>query len=359
MKRIILKAGEEGRIVSGHPWVYDNEVARILGPKGPASLEPGETADVESSGKTYLGRALVNPHSKIIARIYSPFKEGIDKGFFKRRIREALSRRTGYDLHRESARIVFGEGDFLPGLIIDRFVGWPKEAIEAAFSERPIRFEQAESALGPPGSWLSMQFLSYGMDSRREVILAALEEVLGSLPVGQDCIPLGQPIGIIEKSGVPFREREGLPSREGLITGTVPPGGILIFENRFPFGVDLEQGQKTGYFFDQKENRRSLKKWITPGDRILDACSYTGSFGIHAARFGAASVHAVDVSAEALEQGMNNARLNGVEDRIIPVEGDVFDVLRTYERTRKERFDLIILDPPAFAKTNRVVEQVP
>ena len=145
MKRIILKAGEEGRIVSGHPWVYDNEVARILGPKGPASLEPGETAEVESSGKTYLGRALVNPHSKIIARIYSPSKEGIDKGFFKRRIREALSRRTGYDLHRESARIVFGEGDFLPGLIIDRFVGWPKEAMEAAFSERPIRFDPAES----------------------------------------------------------------------------------------------------------------------------------------------------------------------------------------------------------------------
>ncbi|MDR0722284.1 MAG: class I SAM-dependent rRNA methyltransferase [Treponema sp.] len=356
MKRIILKAGEEERIVSGHPWVYDNEVARILGPKGPANLEPGETADVESSGKTYLGRALVNPYSKIIARIYSPSKEGIDKGFFKRRIREALSRRTGYDLHRESARIVFGEGDFLPGLIIDRFVGWPQEVMEPAFSERPIRFDLAESALGPPSSWLSMQFLSYGMDSRREVILAALEEVLGNLPVGQDRIPLGQPTGIIEKSGVPFREREGLPPREGIITGTFPPGGILIFENHFPFGVDLEQGQKTGYFLDQRENRRSLKKWITPGDRILDGCSYTGSFGIHGARFGAASVHAVDVSAEALKQGVNNARLNGVEDRIIPVEGDVFEVLRTYERTRKERFDLIILDPPAFAKTRSSLE---
>ncbi|MHB9292455.1 putative 23S rRNA (cytosine1962-C5)-methyltransferase [Hollandina sp. SP2] len=356
MKRIILKTGEEGRIILGHPWVYDNEVARILGPKGPASLEPGETADVESSGKTYLGRALVNPYSKIIARIYSSSKEGIDKGFFKRRIREALARRTGYDLHRESARIVFGEGDFLPGLIIDRFVGWPREAIEAAFSERPVRFALAESALGPPGSWLSMQFLSYGMDSRREVIIAALEEVLGSLPVGQDRIPLGQPIGIIEKSVARFREREGLPPREGLITGTFPPGSILIFENGFPFGVDLAEGQKTGYFLDQKENRHTLKKWITSGDRILDVCSYTGSFGIHAARFGAASVHAVDVSAQALKQCLNNARLNGVEDRIIPVEGDVFEVLRTYERTRKERFDLIILDPPAFAKTHSSLE---
>ncbi|MDR3114691.1 MAG: class I SAM-dependent rRNA methyltransferase, partial [Treponema sp.] len=307
-------------------------------------------------GKTYLGRALVNPRSKIIARIYSPSKEGIDKGFFKRRIREALTRRTGYDLHRESARIVFGEGDFLPGLIIDRFVGWPQEAIKAAFSEWPIRFAPAETALGPPGSWLSVQFLSYGMDSRREVILAALEEVLRNFPAGEDPIPLGQPIGIIEKSGVRLREREGLPPREGLIAGTFPSGGILIFENGFPFGVDLEQGQKTGYFLDQKENRRSLKGWIAPGGRILDACSYTGSFGIHAARFGAASVHAVDVSGEALKQGVRNARFNGVEDRIIPVEGDVFDVLRTYERTRKEGFDLIILDPPAFAKTRSSLE---
>jgi 23S rRNA (cytosine1962-C5)-methyltransferase len=354
MKRIILKAGEEGRIVSGHPWVYDNEVARILGPQGPASLEPGETADIESSGKTYLGRALVNPHSKIIARIYSPSKEGIDKGFFKRRIREALARRTRYDLHRESARIVFGEADFLPGLIIDRFVGWPLE--EGALSERPLRFAGVAAVLGPPCSWLSVQFLSYGMDSRRQEVLAALEEVLGNFPTGQDPSPLGLPQGIIEKSAAQFREREGLPLQEGLIAGSFPKGGILIFENTFPFGVDLEQGQKTGYFLDQKENRQNLKEWIVPGNRVLDACSYTGGFGIHAARFGAASIYAVDSSPEALKQGESNARLNGVEDRFIPVPGDVFDLLRTYERTRKERFDLIILDPPAFAKTHASLE---
>ncbi|MDR2393204.1 MAG: class I SAM-dependent rRNA methyltransferase [Treponema sp.] len=356
MKRIILKAGEERRIVSGHPWVYDNEVARILDSKGPASLDPGETADVESSGRTYLGRALVNPFSKIIARIYSPSKEGMDKGFFKRRIREALARRTGYDLHRESARIVFGEADFLPGLIIDRFVGWPLEHLEAAVSERPIRFERSESALGPPSSWLSVQFLSYGMDKRKDLILAALEEVLGNLPVGAPPRPLGLPTGIMEKSPILIREREGLPSREGLISGSLPSGGILIFENTFPFGADLEQGQKTGYFLDQKENRQSLKHWIVPGARILEGCSYTGSFGIHAARFGASSVQILDASPLALKQGLHNARLNGVEDRIIPVEGDVFDVLRTYERNRKERFDLIILDPPAFAKTRSSLE---
>ncbi|MDR1956580.1 MAG: class I SAM-dependent rRNA methyltransferase [Treponema sp.] len=351
MKRIILKAGEARRIVGGHPWVYDNEVAQILGPEGPATLEPGETADVESSGKTYLGRALVNPHSKIIARIYSPSKEGIDRGFFKRRIREALARRTGYDLYQESARIVFGEADFLPGLIIDRFVGWPLETVEASLSERPLSFAMVASALGPPRSWLSVQFLSYGMDSRRGDIVAALEEVLGKGPR-----PLGIPQGIIEKSSALFREREGLPLREGPIAGNIPPGGILLFENGFPFGVSFEQGQKTGYFLDQKENRRRLKPWIVPDARILDACSYTGGFGIHAARFGAASVYVADSDPEALHLAVKNAQLNGVADRIIPVEGDIFDLLRTYERHRMERFDLIILDPPAFAKTHSSLE---
>jgi 23S rRNA (cytosine1962-C5)-methyltransferase len=158
MKRIILKPGEEKRIVQGHPWVYDNEVDRILdGPPAskpgnaqPAKIEvtdliPGESADVESSRKTYLGRAFVNPNSKIIARIYSPSTEGVDKGFFKHRIRDAVERRTlagsmadgAFDLHRDSARLVFAEADFLPGLIIDRFVGWPFRDIESTVTLRP------------------------------------------------------------------------------------------------------------------------------------------------------------------------------------------------------------------------------
>ncbi|MDR1596296.1 MAG: class I SAM-dependent rRNA methyltransferase, partial [Treponema sp.] len=183
MKRIILKYGEEGRIRRGHPWVYDNEAGVILSGPGdspPAVLLPGEIADVESSRKEYLGRALVNPNSKIIARIYSPSKEGIDKGFFKRRIREAVNRRVdaGFDLHRESARLVFAEADFLPGLIVDRFVGWPLNDIESAALLRPLTLDPVIAALGPPRSWLVVQFLVYGMDSRREEILAALEEVL-------------------------------------------------------------------------------------------------------------------------------------------------------------------------------------
>ncbi|MFP3042089.1 class I SAM-dependent rRNA methyltransferase [Treponema primitia] len=381
MKRIILKHGEEGRIRTGHPWVYDNELAKILdgfaggknsGPGDSPSVDllPGEVADVESSRKEYLGRALVNPNSKIIARIYSPSKEGLDKGFFKRRIREAVNRRTlagsNFDLHRESARLVFAEADFLPGLIIDRFVGWPLKELESVVSLRPLTFDLAEAALGPPRSWIAVQFLVYGMDSRREEILAALEEVLEQdgfiIPGG---IPLGKPAGIVEKSAAKVRELEGLPLQEGLVRGDFPAGGMVIFENGLPFMLNLIDGQKTGHFLDQRDNRLRAAAFAAAGNgsasgnsggvRVLDAFSYTGGFGIHAARAGAASVTCVDASAPALETVRINAALNGVGDRITPVEADVFEYLRTAER-QKEQFDLIILDPPAFAKTRSALE---
>jgi 23S rRNA (cytosine1962-C5)-methyltransferase len=402
MKRIILKPGEERRILGGHPWVYNNETARILAPIPggfkpiePEELEGGELADVESSGKTYLGRAFVNPRSKIIARIYSPSKEGVDKGFFKRRIREAINRRftvphspgpwigpAGYDLYRESARLVFGEADFLPGLVIDRFVGWPFENIEAAFKDggspeagfsgTPLTFERTESVLGPPSSWLSVQFLAWGMDSRREEILAALEEVLGRAqsgiktpnrensgedgenPAVKIRPPLGTPAGIVERSSAKVRELEGLPLRSGLIRGSFPAGGIVIFENGFPFIVHLEEGQKTGHYLDQKENHLRTAAFAA-GARVLDLCAYTGGFGIHAARYNAASVTAVDSSAGALATAQRNALLNGAVNRFVTLEADVFELLRSYERA-KERFDLLILDPPAFAKSRSVLE---
>jgi 23S rRNA (cytosine1962-C5)-methyltransferase len=395
MKRIILKPGEEKRILAGHPWVYDNEVARVLAPIPggfepvlPEKLEAGELVDVESSYKTYLGRGFVNPHSKIIARLYSPSKEGVDKGFFKRRIREALARRLPtYDLLRESARIIFGEADFLPGLIVDRFVGWPAGDIEAGFRDNgpwgpglPPTFERAVAVLGPPLSWLSIQFLAWGMDCRREEILAALEEVLGKyapaeFPGGvvpgaeeeektgeapmETGRPLGIPAGIVEKSAARIRELEGLPPREGPVRGSFPEEGIVIFENGLPFIVRLGEGQKTGYYLDQKENRLRAAAFAT-GGRVLDCCAYTGGFSIHAARFGAVrgkypQVTALDISAPALETLRKNARLNGVEDRLTLTEGDVFEVLRSYERTR-EQFDLIILDPPAFAKSRSALD---
>jgi 23S rRNA (cytosine1962-C5)-methyltransferase len=392
MKRIILKKGEEGRVKAGHPWVYDNEVDQILvqGPGGArnAELEPGETADVESYRKEYLGRAFVNPRSKIIARIYSPSKEGADKGFFKRRVRECLKRRLAgaglsfsvpgfnapggafYKTH--SFRRVFGEADLLPARIVDRFAGWPLGDIAALEGgdrgEKPLTLENAAS-LGPCASWLSVQFLCWGMEKRREQILDALEEVLAApIGVGGEC--LGRPQGIVERSTAKVRELEGLPPREGLVRGAVPAEGIAAFEGGFPFVMDPLGGQKTGYFLDQGDNRRRAaslaaglaQEKAAAGEakdsslRVLDACSYTGGFGVHIARMvPGARVTCLDISAEALEGVRKNAALNGAASRVETLEADVFDYLRAAWRG-KERFDLIILDPPAFAKSRSALE---
>lgn len=378
MKRIILKRGEERRILGGHPWVYDNEIERIVSSSGrtaggAASLEPGELADVESEGKTYLGRAFVNPASKIVARLYSPSKEGVDKGFFKRRIREAISRRTAYDLRRESARLVFAEADQLPGLIIDRFVGWPTQATRAdiaSHADFPRNFDEAETRFGRPLSWLVIQILTVGMETRRDLILAALEETLSA----RNDVGLGLPAAIIERSNARARELEGLPASEGLLKrfgaaetpDSAPhgaPDSVVIFENGIPFLARLESGQKTGHYLDQKENHLHAARLIAglgsvegPLEErqvtVLDACAYTGGFAIHIARMAqTARTLAVDSSRDALETLKQNALLNGVEARISVEEADIFEFLRGQERART-RFDAIILDPPAFAKSH-------
>jgi 23S rRNA (cytosine1962-C5)-methyltransferase len=343
-KRIILKRGQERDILAGRPWVYDNEVKEILGASGAAALEPGETADVESVGKIYLGRALVNPHSKIIARIYSPSKEGIDKGFFKRRLREAMERRN-YDFSHESCRLVFAEADFLPGLIIDRFVGWSLDDVENAAINSPLSFSSLETTLGPPDSWLAIQFLTFGMDRRREEILTALDETLASQ----------KPRGIIEKSPTKMRELEGLPIAEGLIKGSFPQNGIVIIENGLAFAIRIEEGQKTGHFLDQRGNRAFAASLMRSGGSALDAFCYTGGFAIHLAAARAAKVIAVDSSADALNALKKNAVLNAVQNVVTAIQGDVFETLRSMERA-KEKFDMVILDPPAFAKTHTVLK---
>jgi 23S rRNA (cytosine1962-C5)-methyltransferase len=404
MKRIILKSGEERRILAGHPWVYDNEVAAVIEGKAaiPAKLKepvflreltPGECADVEGviRGKpVYLGRAIVNPHSHIIARIYSPSKEGLDKGFFKRRIREALERRiaAGYDLSKESARIVFGEADSLPGLIIDRFAGRPADG--------------GDTGSGEPSSWLVIQFLSYGMDCRRDMILNALKEtgeIFGRNDSNAIDADNNSPansgiacLGIVEKSA-PVRELEGLPLQDGLICGSFPAGGIIITENGLSFLADVQGGQKTGHFLDQRDNRRlagvyagrlaeklaarnfsddvkDLSGDVKKTFRILDCFCYTGGFGIAAGKAvqaalshadsasekTAVSVTAVDASSAALNLAQKNASLNGMNNIAYQtIEADVFDFLRQADRS-KEKYDFVILDPPAFAKNRAALE---
>jgi 23S rRNA (cytosine1962-C5)-methyltransferase len=381
LKRIILKPGEEKRVLLGHPWVYDNEIDNVLEGKENARLVPGECADVESSRRKYLGRAIVNPNSKITARLYSSSKEGIDKGFFKRRIREAVLRRLFFrDLSREASRLVFAEADFLPGLIIDCFTGWPLAEIEAAVTQRPTTYEIALAALGPPRFWLSVQFLVWGTDCRRETIIEALREVVtivstagadntdvtgiadsGAAAYPAAFIPDGSLAGIIEKSAMHVRELEGLPLREGVLWGTFPEGGIVIFEGNLPFIADLPHGQKTGFFLDQRDNYLlagkyavMLQKEAGTGPRILDACSYTGGFGLHAL-CPVGKLTMLDISAAALETARKNAALQGAADRVTVIETNVFDELRDLVR-RKERFDMVILDPPAFAKSRGSLE---
>jgi len=366
----------------GHPWVYDNEIdaaledgkpqSAYLRYDGSARLIPGECADVESSRKKYLGRAIVNPNSRITARLYSPSKEGIDKGFFKRRIREAVLKRLFFrDLSGESARLVFAEADFLPGLIVDCFVGWPLAEIEA--TQRPLTFELARTALGPPRFWLSAQFLVWGMDCRKEMISEALRETLMALPASSHAypaafIPEASFAGIIEKSTARVRELEGLPSREGALWGSFPETGIVIFEGGLPFIVDLLHGQKTGCYLDQRDNRllaaqyaAMLRKETGTPLKILDACSYTGGFGLHALRpmdalHSDGNLTMLDASAAALETGRRNAALQGAGDRVTLMEADVFDGLKSLARS-KEQFDMVILDPPAFAKSRSALEE--
>jgi len=347
MKRIILLPGQERRLLAGHPWVFDNEVKSILGPEGPAILEPGELVDVESSRKTYIGRAFANPNSKIVGRIFSPSKEGVDKGFFKARLRKALERRCStYNLETESERLVFAEADLLPGLIIDRFVGWPAHQAEPFILEKNragerVTFETVQAALGAPGVWLSVQFLSYGLDIRKDPILAALDEVIGSVE------------GIIERDESSVRSLEGLPQVSGVLRGAYPEGGICIFENGLPFIADLMEGQKTGHFLDQRDNRRRLARYVA-GKQVLDMCCHTGGFAIHGARYGASSVLAADISVQALDAVRRNAELNAVADKLTVEAGDVFELLRSYERKHMQ-FDVIVLDPPAFTKSHKAL----
>jgi 23S rRNA (cytosine1962-C5)-methyltransferase len=393
MKRIILKKGEEARIWRGHPWVYDNEIKCVLEGKGngkaaskgqdeegeeplvaasqlvaASRLVAGEIADVETYNKHYLGRAFVNPASKIIARIYSGSKEGVDTGFFKRRIKEAILKRAqNSDLRFESRRLVFAEADFLPGLIIDYFAGWELDEIEKNNFTLPLALPDLLDTLGQPKKYLSFQILTYALEERRNEIMTAIKDLIPQIFDGGG-------FSIIEKFSSVIREKEGIAPREPIVEcGALPIKKIVIFENGFPFIVDLSGGQKTGHYLDQRQNHSLAFRYAAAATpvvaasvgaaakaprRILDAFCYSGGFAINAAR-GIANdstneIIAVDSSEAALELTKENARLNGVNS-IKTIRADVFDLLTQYER-RHEKFDMIILDPPAFSSSHTTIE---
>ncbi|MGI6030890.1 MAG: class I SAM-dependent rRNA methyltransferase [Eubacteriales bacterium] len=304
MVNVILKKGEEDRLLAGQLWVYDNEIDYA-----DDEFVPGEIVEVLSSKGRFLGRGYINPFSKISVRLLTRRREEIDRDFYRRRLQEAWAyrQRLGYGDSPDNncCRVVFGEADFLPALIVDKF-----------------------------GDYLCVQTLALGVDIHKEMIADLLEEMF-------------HPKGIFERNDVPVREKEGLPQQKGFLRGQFDTT-VEVVENGVRMYVDLENGQKTGYFLDQKENRAALRPYIA-GKRVLDTFSHTGGFALHAAKYGAASVEAVDISAHATEFIARNARLNGF-DNLTTTTDNVFDLLNRYVEEGRT-YDVVILDPPAFCKT--------
>ena len=304
MYTLTLKKGEEKRIMH-HPWVYANEVAKIEGKD-----KQGSIAKVVSWDGRFVGYGYINHLSKIIVRILTRDETPIDRTFFLNRIKQAdeYRRSLGY---KDNYRVVFGESDLLPALIADKY-----------------------------GDHLVVQFLSLGMDVRKEMITDILVELFN-------------PACVYERSDVAVREKEGLPLTKGVLYGTLNRD-LIIEENGIKLKIDVENGQKTGYFLDQKENRACIGAYVK-NKTVLDCFCNQGGFSLNAAKYGAKEIIAADISALALESVRENAALNGFKN-ISTVQADVFDLLREYKKDRRS-FDVIILDPPAFTKTTDTVKE--
>lgn len=301
MEQLVLKRGEERRLRSGHLWVFSNEVH--LHPKAAA----GDLVEVRSAGGSSLGTALYHPHSLISARLLDSSIPELDPAFFSERIQTALTLREQMLPGEDCFRLVHGESDLLPGLIVDRY--------------------------GPD---LVVQFFCAGMDRRQACVLEALNSLL-------------RPRCVVERNDSGLRDYEELPRRSGVIQGE-GSGPAEIVESGIRYRIDLLTGQKTGFFLDQKLNRR-LVAGLCAGRRVLDCFCNVGGFSLHAARAGAHSVTAVDASAASLELAATNALLNQME-RISWVNADVFDFLADAAASA-DRFDLVILDPPSFAQRRK------
>jgi len=309
MARVRIGRGREKRIESGHPWVYRTEIEDIYG-----EYRPGDIVEVEDWRGKFLGRGYINPASMIAIRLLTREpREEINKDFWRRRLQAAWEYRQKIleGALTDSFRVVFGEADFLPGLIVDKFA-----------------------------SYLVVQTLALGIDRHKDILVEILDELI-------------RPEGIYERNDVSVRELEGLELRSGFLKGSFDPL-VTITENDLKFWVDLAQGQKTGYFLDQRENRAALRP-LVKGARVLDCFCHTGGFGIHAAYYGAREVLGLDISEEAVELARRNADLNGVGNVCSFRVANVFDALRAMDK-EKERYDVVILDPPAFVKNKKALE---
>ena len=301
LNKLILKAGREKSLKRRHPWVFSGAMAKVQGSPG-----PGETVGVWSATGEFLAVAAYSPESQIVARVWDWKERAIDAAYFQERIKQAVGQRRALMSETGAMRLIHGESDALPGVVADRY-----------------------------GDTVVLQLNSAGADRWRETIADALLAVDGVARIW-------------ERSDAEVRQLEGLPAVTAALRGAREPVEVVIDEEGLRFGIDLEQGHKTGFYLDQRDNRQQLRA-LAGGRDVLDCFCYSGGFALNALAGGAKSVVAVDSSADALELARRNAELNKLAQPEW-MEGDVFQLLRKFRDSRRS-FDLVVLDPPKFAPT--------
>jgi len=307
MIKVYLNRKITPRVANGHPWIFNNEVDKVDG-----EVLGGETVEVYSHDKKFIGKGYINPKSQILVRLLTRNKaDEINEQYFYTEIKKCWDYRKqlGYT---ENCRLVFGEADSMPQLIIDKF-----------------------------NDYFVLQTLSLGIDNWKPAIVDALNKIF-------------KPKGIYERNDVPVRELEGLAQQKGFLSAPFDTN-IIIKENGFQFHVDIENGQKTGYFLDQQDNRKAIQH-IVKGADVLGAFTYTGTFEIHAAMYGAKSVLGIDISENAVAQANKNAKLNNVQDSCRFETANAFDVLKQWSNEGRQ-YDVVMLDPPAFTKSRETIQK--
>ena len=314
MNSIILKPGREKSVLRHHPWIFSGAIAKIEG-----NPQPGETFCVLQADKTPIASAAISPKSSITARIWSWIpEEEVNEGFIKEKLRIAINKRTKLSFLSQNklnaCRLVFAESDGLPGIIVDRYA-----------------------------DWLVVQILTTGAEYWKNVIIQSIVELTGV-------------DNIYERSDVDVRKLEGLVQKIGCLAGKEPPENIEIAEYGIQYLVNIKTGQKTGFYLDQRENRRKVADYSS-GKSVLNCFCYSGGFSLNAAKGGAAEVISVDSSADALALAQKNAQINKIDPgNVTWVNADVFQQLRRF-RDEGRSFDMVILDPPKFAPTVQQVEK--
>jgi 23S rRNA (cytosine1962-C5)-methyltransferase len=305
--KLILKPGREKSLKRRHPWVFSGAVAKVQGKPG-----AGDTVGVWSASGEFLAIAAYSPESQIVARIWDWEERAVNAAFFRERIERAVGQRRALMGVAGAMRLIHGESDGLPGIVADRY-----------------------------DDTVVLQLNSAGADRWRDTVADALLETDGTRRVW-------------ERSDAEVRQLEGLPPVTAPLRGAAEPKRVVIEEEGVRFGIDLEQGHKTGFYLDQRDNRQQLRA-LAAGRDMLDCFCYSGGFALNAAAGGASSVVGVDSSAEALQLARANAELNGLPQPEW-IQGDVFELLRKFRDSRRS-FDLVVLDPPKFAPTTAHAEK--